>query len=97
MASANPIENSLDGVAASSPTAAPSPYRPHRCHPRLADAVHTVMAWEPWAEKTHRFGLLAACYRSAPGSEPRDAHLLDPALQLPIVRRPFRLSEVDKR
>ena len=86
-------------VARSPPTAedsAPSPYRQHRCHPRLADAVHALMALEPWRETSHRFALLGACYRSAPGEEPRDPHLLDPAAQLP-KRRVVNPAAVERR
>ena len=94
--------------AASAPASAPmnppaivapppvSPYRQHRCHPRLADAVHALMALEPWRATAHRFSLLAACYRSAPGDEPRDPHLLDPAAQLP-KRRVINAEHVERR
>ncbi len=49
----------------------------HRCHPRLADCVHSLSACP--GELPSRIGLLLRCYRSEPGAEPTEPFLLDPA------------------
>jgi hypothetical protein len=52
----------------------------HRCHPRAADVVHTLVNLKLGAFPA-RVGLLRACLAAAPGQEPTDAFLLDPAAQ----------------
>ena len=52
----------------------------HRCHPRAADVVHTLVNLKLGAFPA-RVGLLRACLAAAPGQEPSDAYLLDPAAQ----------------
>jgi hypothetical protein len=52
----------------------------HRCHPRAADVVHTLVNLRLGA-LPERASLLAACLASAPGSEPAVPYLLDPAAQ----------------
>jgi hypothetical protein len=58
----------------------PPGFHQHRCHPRLADVVHTVMTLQP-SLFPERARLLFACYRSEPGQEPTDNYILDPREQ----------------
>jgi hypothetical protein len=52
----------------------------HRCHPRAADVVHTLVNVKLGAFPG-RVALLGACLASRPGEEPADAFLVDPAAQ----------------
>lgn len=52
----------------------------HRCHPRTADFVATLLRLE-LSSAPHRAGLLYRCLRSEVGAEPMDPFLLDPAEQ----------------
>ena len=52
----------------------------HRCHPRTADFVSTLMRLELGAAP-YRAGLLYRCLTSAVGSEPSEPFLLDPSEQ----------------
>ena len=60
--------------------------RQHRCHPRAADVVHTLVNFKA-GEVPGRVGLLVACLASEPGQEPSAPHLLDPAAQGIRLRR----------
>jgi hypothetical protein len=59
----------------------------HRCHPRAADLVHTLVNLK-LGSFPERLQLLAACLASTPGQEPSAAYLVDPALQVIKLRRP---------
>jgi hypothetical protein len=63
-----------------SPASLPSPARQHRCHARLADLAAELLALRLGGVPL-RLRLWAACLSSAPGAEPTDAYLLDPADQ----------------
>ena len=52
--------------------------RPHRCHPRAADVVHTLLSLQLTSFPARAY-LLASCLSSTPGSEPTDPYLIDPA------------------
>ena len=52
----------------------------HRCHPRVADFVATVLRLE-LRDAPARAGLLRRCLLSAVGAEPTEPYLLDPAEQ----------------
>ena len=69
-------------TAASPPSSPPSasPARQHRCHARLADVAAELLALRLGGVPL-RLRLWAACLSSAPGAEPTDAYLLDPADQ----------------
>lgn len=65
--------------APAAPPALDARYKQHRCHARLADVVHTVMTLA-LTSTPRRAALLVACYAAAPGAEPTDAFLVDPAM-----------------
>ena len=50
----------------------------HRCHPRTADFVATLLRLE-FGSTPHRARLLYRCLMSDAGAEPTDAFLVDPA------------------
>lgn len=94
---AQPPGTAPPGTAPSSTSASgteapglPAELHQHRCHPRLADAVHAMMHLSGFQECGKRIVLLSQCLAAAPGSEPAEAYLLPPAdqaLKLKVLKQ----------
>ena len=84
----------MSAAPAPPPPAAEGTAHQHRCHARLADLVHAVLGGGGGLPATpHRARLWLACLRSAPGDEPAEPYLLDPAAQVLRWREPQPLPE----
>lgn len=80
------------GAPPSSPL--PPQLQPHRCHPRLADWVESLIACE-WRESSARFSVLHACYASERGAEPSAEAApfrVDPSARAIKLRQPLTPS-----